>query len=377
MPDRESDVLVVGAGVVGAAIFHRLATHGRPVTMIECDQPGWAGTGHSGGVVRCFHENPVLSDRAMTGWRFLRDLRRHTGTDVPMTRTGFLYFPAAERTRPAEEEARRLSHQVPVRWLTADEVDHRFGHLVRADGQGAVWEAEAGFLDPIAVVRALVRAGQAAGGRLLAGVRVLGPLRAGGRLAGVRTSAGPLPGQGVVLAAGAGSPALCAEFGVDHDLYLKAIQVDLWQSADSVDGHPSFTDGESGLNGRPDPDSGGVYVGYPVDPPGQDGQDGQNGVIGQDGAAGGPLQPGHTRRTAMWGRKRLRWLDDSAASGGVRAVECFTKGTAGRVRRTAEEPAVVLATGFNGSGFRMAPWAAARVSELLAARDAEENRSDR
>jgi glycine/D-amino acid oxidase-like deaminating enzyme len=354
MPERDAGVLVVGAGVIGAAVFRHLAVSGRTVTLIDCRLPGLGGTGYSGGVVRCFHEDSILSDRAVTGWRFLRDMCVSTGADVPMTRSGFLYFPSPGQEEPARAEASRLARQMPVTWLDADEVDRRFGHLVRADGPGAVWEPDAGYLDPVAAVRALVRAGQAAGGHVVTGVRVLGPWRHHGRLAGVHTSAGRLPGQTAVLAAGAGTPKLCEEFGVRHDLYIKAIQVDLWHPAVSMKGHPSYADGASGINGRPDPDSGGVYVGYPVDP-------------GRpDSLSGGLVDSGHTRRASAQAGKRLRWLADSTAAGGVRAIECFTRGRSGQVRRAAEEPAIILATGFNGSGFRMAPWAAVRAGQLLA-----------
>jgi glycine/D-amino acid oxidase-like deaminating enzyme len=358
MPERETDVLIVGGGVVGAAIFHTLASAGRPVTLIEGHRIASGATGSSGGVVRCFHDDrtdsQVLADRALFGWRYYRDFQQQTGTRVVLRETGFLYLLPVDRRDWAQREVRRLAEQVPISWLDDSQVARQFGQLLDPQDAGAVWEPRAGYLEPLAVVHGFVRAGKDNGGRVLIGTEVRGPLYVDRRLGGVQTSAGPVPGSVVVLAAGARTPRLCTAFGVSRpDLYVKAVQVDLWRPSTVIDDHPSYADDVHDLNGRPDNESGGIYLGVPTDP--------------GTGFGGGEsrLDPEHTRRAGERGRKRLRWLADAVPEGGVRGVECFTQRRPGLVGRTDEEPRLLLATGFNGSGFRMAPWAAVEVFRLL------------
>ncbi|WP_276610410.1 NAD(P)/FAD-dependent oxidoreductase, partial [Kineococcus indalonis] len=72
-----------------------------------------------------------------------------------------------------------------------------------------------GAVDPVAVTRALVRAAQGHGARLLASTPVSAVRVRGGRVVGVRTPGGTLPADAVVLSAGVGTPALCAPLGLD------------------------------------------------------------------------------------------------------------------------------------------------------------------
>ncbi len=72
-----------------------------------------------------------------------------------------------------------------------------------------------GAVDAAAVTTALVEAARAGGARVLPGTEVLDLRTAGGRVVGVRTSAGSLAADRVVLAAGAEVPRLCAGVGVE------------------------------------------------------------------------------------------------------------------------------------------------------------------
>lgn len=207
-PVHRADVVVVGGGVVGTAVFHELAARGARVTMVERDRVGLGTTAWSGGVVRCHHDDPVLSDRAAAGWRYFRRFVEHTGEPAAFHTSGFLYLPAPDRAADARAEAARLGAQTPVTWLEAEEVTKRFGHLLAGPaGHGAVWEPESGWLDPVEVTCGFLRAGRRRGGTVLEGVAVHSLARSGdGRITGVRTGAGAVRADRVVLATGAATP---------------------------------------------------------------------------------------------------------------------------------------------------------------------------
>ncbi|NUH39686.1 FAD-binding oxidoreductase [Streptomyces samsunensis] len=353
-PVHRTDVAVVGAGVVGTAVFHELASRGARVTLVERDRAGLGTTAWSGAIVRCHHDDPVLSDRAAAGWRYFRDFAQHTGEPAAFHTGGFLYLPAPDRAAGARAEAARLGAQLPVTWLEAEEVTKHFGHLLAGPaGRGAVWEPESGWLDPAEVTHGFLRAGRRRGGTVLEGVAVHSLMRAGdGRITGVRTSAGAIRADRVVLATGAATAHLLTSWGLAHDLWAQAVQVELFRPEAPVSGQPAYTDDEFDINGRPDPDSGGVYVGHPTyhrlpSPPGRE-----------------QMDAAQSRLAAAAGARRWAWLPGSRHLGGLRAAECWAPGGRARVTAHPDAPALLLATGFNGGGFKMAPWAAAEIARL-------------
>ncbi|MFD1830223.1 NAD(P)/FAD-dependent oxidoreductase [Streptomyces desertarenae] len=349
-----ADVVVVGAGIIGAAVFHELADRGLRVTAVDTRRAGSGTTAWCGGVVRCYHDTPSLTDRAVAGWRYFHDFVRHTGVDVPFHTCGFLYVPRADRVEYARAETSRIAAaEVPAEWLPPAEVTRRFGHLLRGECHGAVWEPRSGYLDADRVTRGYLRAGQRKGGRLMEGVEVRGLLRSGERVTGVRTGPGAVHAGTVVLATGAWTPALLSSWGIPHDMWIQAIQVDLRFPSTPLTGHPAYMDDLYDLNGRPDPDSAGVYVGHPT------------GLRLQDADRHEPADPAHSQSIRKAAGQRLRWMDDSHAGGGLRAPECHAPGTAARVGPLSRDSSLLLATGFNGGGFKMAPWAAAEVADLV------------
>ncbi|MBT2458749.1 FAD-binding oxidoreductase [Streptomyces sp. ISL-86] len=352
-PTSRADVVVIGAGVLGAAVFHELADRGASVLMVERDRGGLGTTAWSGGIVRCYHDDRTQLERAVEGWTYFQEFGDRTGVDVPFVESGFLYVPHPSRL----EHARALvgtTTEAPMEWLSSAEADRRFGHLLNRSVDGAVWEPRAGYLDPLDVTRAYLAAGRRKGGRVLEGVEAHGVLRAGGRLRGVNTGIGAISADTVVLATGAATPGLLDSWGIGHDLWAQAIQVELRLPDGPVDGHPAYMDDEYDINGRPDPESSGMLLGHPT---------GQR-VEGRTG--GLPADPGQVRRAVAAGSARFRWAAGSAPLGSLRAAECYAPDSLARVARVPGETGLLLATGFNGGGFKMAPWAAGEIARLVA-----------
>ncbi|ARF76315.1 hypothetical protein B7C62_31560 [Kitasatospora albolonga] len=343
------ETVIVGGGVVGAAAFHALAARGERVTLLERHRPGLGATAWSGGIVRVFHREPELGDRALEGWEYYREFARRTGEPAPFTPSGFLSLVGPEQADDARKETARIADRTPARWLDPGELAERFGAILADTTGGGVWEPQAGYLDPSDVVRGWVRAGQRAGGTLLAGTPVHGLSRTAGRVTGVHTARGELAADTVVLATGPATPALLTGWGIEHRLWLQTIQVDLRRPAAPVPGHPAFTDHLYETNGRPDPDSGGIFTGHPT---------GQR----PGGEHTGELDPECTRRAGEAAARRLAWVADSRPEGGLRAAECHAPGELGAVGPLPGGPdGLLLATGFNGGGFKMAPWAAGEI----------------
>ncbi|WP_120003516.1 N-methyl-L-tryptophan oxidase [Nesterenkonia muleiensis] len=170
------DVLVVGAGTMGAMTLWQLARRGVSCAAIE--QFGIAhDQGAAGGDTRFYRAiykegseyTPLLS-RALELWH---ELEAETGTTL-YTRTGALYLDdGADDTidrLAAVAETGGVSHEI----VDAATIRSRYPHHRVSDDQRGLVDPEAGFLRADrAIASALLRA-QELGARLVTGERVIG-----------------------------------------------------------------------------------------------------------------------------------------------------------------------------------------------------------
>lgn len=303
--------------------------------------------------MRCYHDDPVLVERAIQGLSFFRNFAERTGVHAEFIETGFLYIPDPNRREQARALTGRIAQSFPAQWLSSADVERKFGHLLSNSVEYAVWEPHAGYLDAMNVTRALVRSGVRKGGRLLEGVRVDSLNRVGGRVRGVRGSTGEVSADAVVLAVGAHTPRLLDSWGISHDVWAQAIQVELRGIEGSLADHPAYMDDVYSINGRPDPDSAGMLLGHPT------------GHCIDGAVERTAINPDQSQLALTAGAQRFNWVGRSSSLGGFRAAECYAPQGRGRVAWVPEEAGLMLATGFNGGGFKLAPWAAEEAARLL------------
>jgi len=201
-------LVVIGAGIVGAAVAHASARAGAQVLLVDTALPASGVTG------------------ASFAW-----IGGPSGGDVPDA--------SSPVRRRVVQAYRRLEREVPgvsVRWsgslvwldeagdpaplgpdeqlLGPDEVARLEPHLAEPPPR-ALHRRSDGAVDPVAVTQALAGAARDHGAELLTACAVTRLRLDGHRVVGVETSAGFLPATRVVVAAGVGAPALCAPLGLD------------------------------------------------------------------------------------------------------------------------------------------------------------------
>jgi sarcosine oxidase len=169
------DVMVVGAGAMGAMTLWQLARRGISCAAIE--QFGIAhDRGAAGGDTRFFRSiykegpgyMPLLS-RALELWR---ELEGETGSTL-YTRTGALYLDDSVRDTIDDLAATAAASGVPYEMLDTAEIRARFPQHRVTDGQRGLLDPGAGFLRADrSIASALVRA-QNLGASLVLGQRVL------------------------------------------------------------------------------------------------------------------------------------------------------------------------------------------------------------
>ena len=350
----EYDVVVVGAGIAGAAVFRRLCDAGHSVVLIEEKLVCQGATAFAGGIVRSFHLEPWLSELALGAIERFEDsggLERARGL---FTETGFIRFVRHQDAELARAEVRRLQARTALEWLEVEAARKRFPYLRLDDCAGAVFEPGAGRIDPWQACHAWIDAGRRQGGVLMEGVQVSGLVeRRTVGFDGVRCSAGEIGGRVVVLCAGIGTIRLLDGARLPHSLYPKAVQV-FQLDARAPANHPSFVDDVLNLNGGQRSD-GSMLLGVPVGPAGHDGS--------QHRADFGAL-PAALERA----RSRFSWSDRARLTSAYFAYDTFTSDRPASVRYVDQARTVILASGFNGGGIKFAPAVAERVADHVSDR---------
>ncbi|MFC6091680.1 NAD(P)/FAD-dependent oxidoreductase [Saccharothrix lopnurensis] len=216
-------VVVVGAGIVGSAIARALAREGCAVTVVERG-PSAGGTSASGeGNLLVSDKEPGaelrLAQRSLACWLRLEDeLRDELPPDFPnleLERKGGLVVATTEAGAAALRGFAAAHRAVGVRAeaIGGDRVRELEPDLT-PHHTAAVFYPEDMQVQPVIATEALLAAARRHGAGVLQGVEVTGSVLDGGRVVGVVTTAGVLPADAVVLAAGPWSGAVARRLGV-------------------------------------------------------------------------------------------------------------------------------------------------------------------
>jgi len=202
-----ADVVVVGAGIVGAAIARELSRYELEVVLVEKEEDvAW---GQSKGGASWIHgfagmdaDPSSLKARLCVEGNALYD-RWAEELGFPFHRPGLLAVVMGEELVPLLEVAaeRVREHGCPVRVVGREEL-HRMEPGLPEEAAGALFFPTYGVVAPYAVTLALVENAVANGVKLLLGTEVIGVRVEEGRVRGVITDRGEILTSFLVNAAG-------------------------------------------------------------------------------------------------------------------------------------------------------------------------------
>ncbi len=207
--DGGPEVVVVGAGIVGASIAWHAARAGARVVLLDATGPAADVTGASFAWIGGPSGTDLTDGSSALRASVIDDYRR-LERDVPGVQVqwcgsltwGRQRFPDADELGPDEE-------------LVDDAAVRRLEPRLRQPPPRALHRPTDGAVDPVAVTAALVDAAGDDGAQVRFRTAVTGVRVRDGAVVGVETPRGFLSAGTVVLAAGTGVPVLCAPLGVD------------------------------------------------------------------------------------------------------------------------------------------------------------------
>jgi sarcosine oxidase subunit beta len=211
-----TDVVVVGAGVVGASVAWHLGKLGvRDVLLLEREPaPGQGSTGRATGGFRAQFSTEINVRLSLLAREKLRRFRDETGVDPGYAPCGYLWLArAAEQLASlrAAQGVQRAAGLGEARMLDASEI-RAVNPAVRLEGlAGAAFCPTDGFIRPPEILRGYLQ-----GARVRTGAEVLGFRRgAAGRIEKVLTANEEIPAGCVVNAAGPWAAEVARLAGVD------------------------------------------------------------------------------------------------------------------------------------------------------------------
>lgn len=346
------DTAIIGAGVIGASTFFHLSQNNSNICLIESNTMLSGCTNYSGGIVRCFHLKKHLIDKAIYSLNYYRDFKKNTGIDCEFMTTGFLYFPKAENILHANNLIAEYKSKKIMEWLDENQLNNKFGHLITHSQLGALYESKSGYIDPKIVTKGWIKAGINNGGHLFEMTPVKSLQKDNNHLIIIITDKGIIKAKNIVLATGPHTPFLLDTLNIQHNLYSQIIQVDIRKPTCHIKNFPAFIDDCNELNGRPDLITNHIYIGHPTY------QRITN--LSEIGS------PDHAHSQTIIQKGLLRWqcLKNSEYIGSLRSADCYSQHGEGFVSKLNDQN-IYIATGFNGGGFKFAPWIGMEMVKLI------------
>jgi glycine/D-amino acid oxidase-like deaminating enzyme len=218
---RSAEVVVIGAGVIGASVAYHLAKKGcERVLVLERDRaPGRGSTGRATGGFRAQFGSEVNVRLSLLSREKLVRFEEEPGTDPGYRPCGYLFLADDEAQLGALRSAQSVQKAAGLeeaRMVTPAEIEG-INPAVRADGlAGGVFCPTDGFIRPMRILRGYLEGAGRLGVRFEYGVECTGfELDGTGRISAVRTAGGDVAAGAVVNAAGAWAAPLARGAGLD------------------------------------------------------------------------------------------------------------------------------------------------------------------
>jgi len=206
---RSADIVIIGAGAIGASIAYQLGRRGaRDVVVLERDTVGAGSTSKAAGGIRVQFGTRVEIELSLRAIAFFKRFEDEMGVPCDFHQEGYLFVVTDEATlaRFRANVALQRSMGADVRVIAPDDARALVPALNVDDALAAIWGPLDGHASPNDVVQAYAAQARARGVRIVEDTPVTGIVVERGRVAGVLTPAGPIATRLVVNAAGPWAP---------------------------------------------------------------------------------------------------------------------------------------------------------------------------
>lgn len=213
-----SDVIIIGGGIIGLSLAHKLASENLRVVVLDRQQPGLEASWAAAGMLCPGPESPddialvPLAKKSLALYpEFIKAIEEACGTRTNFRRGGTLelFFGAADEAERDRTVAAHRAHDLGTQAISAAdarEIEPSLSHSAFA----AAWLPHECSVEPRALTSAVLQAAKKSGAEIRANVDVRNLVIEGSRCAGVESLSEKFVAKHVILAAGSFSSAIGA-----------------------------------------------------------------------------------------------------------------------------------------------------------------------
>ena len=239
-----SDVLVIGAGIVGAAIAFALTRNGNlRVTLLEKGPLAAGMTRRSAGLAHPFQTNPTLIQFALDSFAFYQEFAPQPGSKSGFITTGAALVGGGADAAKIFARAQMLAlHTRAVTTTARGALAMQFPG-VSPNLPAGLYTPNAGYADAVQMTQRWIQIAQSRGLTVATGTQVKQLQIVNGHVHGVETTTGAYETPLVIVAAGGWSDRVLATVGLTLPLQFHRGAVVFYdQPAVMTQGHPLFLD---------------------------------------------------------------------------------------------------------------------------------------
>jgi len=210
-----ADVVIIGAGIVGAFAAYYLARRGMKVVLLEKGRVGAEQSSRNWGWCRQQNRDARELPMATKSLELWERFAAESGEETGFRRCGLLYLSNDDEELATWARWRDFARTVGVttHLLSASEATERAAFTGKP-WKGGVFSPTDGTADPASAAPAVARAFMKLGGTLAQECAARGMELEGGRIASVVTEKGTIRTKVAVLSAGAWASSFCRQLGI-------------------------------------------------------------------------------------------------------------------------------------------------------------------
>ncbi|MGH3056423.1 MAG: NAD(P)/FAD-dependent oxidoreductase, partial [Gaiellaceae bacterium] len=235
---KSADIVILGAGVMGASIaFHLAKRKAGSVVVIDKDHVGRGGSGRSSALVRMHYSYPPEVQLALISLRMFENWQEVVGEPGDFRKTGFVRI-----VHPNETERLKLNVAMQqrqganVRLITRDDLRTLEPDWNVDEVELAAYEPDSGYGDGSGVANDFLNRARDLGVRYLPRTQATAFKVQASRMAGVATDRGEIAAPIVVAATGPWTRPLFQAAGYDLPIETEFHQVAILKNAPEMKG---------------------------------------------------------------------------------------------------------------------------------------------
>lgn len=356
-----ADVVIVGGGLEGAAAAWALADRGvTNVVVAERHTVGSGMTGKSSGIVRCHYGVSSLAAMAAAGLEVFEKAEEIFGTDIGFRQTGYVVGVGPQNVDAMRKSlAAQRAVGVQTGEIDATEVAKMWPYADLEPFAAFGWEPRGGYGDAYQTAQAFAIAARTAGVRVRQSTLVQSLRTDGQRVTGVILADGSeISAETVVVATGAWTRPFLAQHSIDIPIRVVREQIVLIDPGLDLGPVPVFSDLVSLQYIRPEPDGTVLF--------------GNSDLAAQDSSAEDPDPDKYLNRatdafvdiTVDKVGTRFPGFGDASITSSYAGCYDVTPDWNPVISRT-DLDGLVIAAGFSGHGFKIAPAVGRLVADLV------------